>query len=492
MSSVPLLAAEASPGVDALRRLPVDDLLLPVIIQLAVIIAVARLFALLFRRIGQPSVVGEIVAGLVLGPSLLQWVAPALWRAVFQPALGDVPPDLTAAVMPRVFSVISELGLIFLLFLVGLEFDLDHLRSNRSSTVAISLGGIGLLFPLGLGLASQMYPHMEPHPESGENVDQLGFMLFLGVAMSITAIPVLSRIMFELNITRTRLGTVTIGAAAMDDVTGWVMLGTVAGVVKAHFDPRATVVMILYTAGFVVVMFVAVRPFLVRWARRVTRRGDGQLNVNDLTVLLVLMFGCAIVTNAIGMFSVFGPLVLGVALSDQHEFRDAAHRRLRDMVTSLFLPVFFTATGLRTDLASLGSTHLWGLCGLVLLASVAGKMFGCGLAARACGFTRRESALIGAMMNTRGLMALIVVDLGYQLRVIPPSVFTILVIMALATTFLTTPLVRWLAPGTELEEYIHKSDFGRPAPLPDEPVGLLDEPEEDPADPPAGEHSLTP
>src|SRR5205823_1255914 len=207
----------------ALAHLDAEHLLLPVLVQLAVIVAAARAFGALARRVGQPAVVGEIVAGLVLGPSLFGWLFPDLFAAVFRPGLPGVAPELADAVVPKVFTVIAQLGLIFLLFLVGLEFEYGHVKAHGRAAVLISLAGIVVPFALGAALAPAIHPHLEPHPTAGP-LPLTGLVLLLGVALSITAIPVLGRIMMELGITRTRLGAITITAAAADDACGWILL----------------------------------------------------------------------------------------------------------------------------------------------------------------------------------------------------------------------------------------------------------------------------
>jgi K+:H+ antiporter len=443
-------------GLDAFRHLSVEAFLVPFLLQLAVILLAARAFAWLGRRLGQPSVVGEIVAGLVLGPSLFGWLAPDAWAWLFRPTFAGVPHALSDPLLAKVFDVLSQLGLILLLFLVGLEFDFGHLRWHGKAALGISLNGIAVPFVLGLGLAPLIHPHLEPHPDAGP-VWLGGFALFLGVALSITAIPVLARIMMELHVTRTRLGAVTITAAAVDDAVGWILLATIAAVVRTGFEPVATLVMVAETIVFFLAMVFLVRPAMKRWVRWTLGRGD--LGLDAIAVLLAVLFGCAIVTGLIGIFAVFGAFLLGAMLSDEHEFRDRVTARLGDFVSGFLLPIFFTSTGLRTNVGSLGNTTLAAWAVAVFAAAIVGKLAGCGLAARLGGFSRRESACVGAMMNTRGLMALVVVNLGHELGVIPPSVYCMLVLMALGTTMMTTPLLLRLMAGTELEPHVRASGF---------------------------------
>jgi Kef-type K+ transport system membrane component KefB len=468
---LPLLA-EVDPVSDAARalaKLDAEHLLLPVLVQLIVIIAAARAFGALARRVGQPGVVGEIVAGLLLGPSLFGWLFPDLFAAVFRPGLPGVAPALADAVVPKVFTVIAQLGLILLLFLVGLEFEHVHVRAHGRAAVLISLTGILVPFALGAALAPAIHPHLEPHPTAGP-VPLTGLVLFLGVALSITALPVLGRIMMELGITRTRLGAITITAAAVDDACGWILLASVVAVVKANFDLLETLRMVGLTAAFALFMVFVARPLLVRYFAYSLRAHRGRLGPTALAVLLVAVLLSAVATNLIGIFAVFGAFLLGAVLSDQDELRRAASAKLHDVVTSFFVPVFFTYTGLRTDISSLHGGTMWLICGAVVAAAVVGKLVGCGLAARVSGFSRKEAGIIGAMMNARGLMALVAINVGYELGVVPRSLYCVLVLMALATTMLTTPLLLWLRRGTEIEEPIAKSGFLGTGPIPhDEP-----------------------
>jgi Kef-type K+ transport system membrane component KefB len=422
----------------------VEQVLLTVLIQLVVIILAARLFAGLFRCIKQPAAVGEIAAGIVLGPSVLGWLAPELTAQVFDPAVRPI------------LQILSQLGLILLLFLVGLEFDFTHLRWHGKAALAISLTGIALPYALGLGLGWALYPHLEP------GVNRMGFLLFMGIALSITALPVLARIMMELNITRTRLAAITIAAAAVNDACGWIILAAVASSVQAAFEPWRTVRMIATTVLFFLVLVFLVRPLLRRWVRSTLRRGDGELGLTGLAILLLILFLCAIATNLIGIFAIFGAFLLGAVLSAEQDLRVAVSRQLRNFVTAFFLPIFFTYTGLQTNIGTLVSPTQWLFCGLVCLMAIAGKFGGCGLAAWWGGLPAREAICVGAMMNTRGLMELVVINLGKSLGVITDSVYCMLVLMALLTNFMTTPVLLWFMRGTELEPYVQRSGFVAP------------------------------
>jgi len=406
-----------------------ENFVLHVLIQLVVIIAAARVGAWILGKLGQPQVVGEIVAGLVLGPSLLGRFAPHAVEFIF-------PPDATV-----VFRVLSELGLVLLMFLIGLEFDFSHLRQVGRTAVGVAGAGLALPFALGIALALWI------HPLVAADVNRTGFILIVAVALSITAIPILGRIMIELNIHRTRLGTLTITAATIDDALGWILLAGISTLIHGDFEFSAVVRMVVLTVAFVAGCWFVARPLLIPCADYLLRRENGDLSLAGLSAVLIAVFVAAATTNAIGIFSIFGPFVLGAVVSDQHEFRDAASRRLREIVYAMFLPIFFTYTGLRTNVGLLESWQHWLICGLVVAAAMVGKMGGCGLAARAGGLSWRESGCIALMMNTRALMGLIAINVGRDLGVIPESVFCMLVIMALATTFLTTPLLRRLLPG---------------------------------------------
>lgn len=461
---LPLLGAAQNSDADllaALRTAHVEDVLLPLLWQIALIILVARVFAMLFRWWGQPSTVGEIAAGLVIGPSVLGKLFPGAYAAIFHPEIEGLGPALSDQLIRWVLTSFSQIGLVLLLFLIGMEFDFRHLRVSGRSAIAISVTGILLPFLLGIGVGELLWQSVGEEVVSG---GRLGFLLFLGTAMSITALPILGRIMVELGISRSRIGTVTISSGAVDDALGWILLATVAALVKSSqngggMNWSQSLIMLAETVVFALVMVYLVRPFLTNWARNAVNNSKKELSLNNMALLLALLFACSIITNLIGIFAIFGAFLLGAILSDEAEFREAVSQKFRDFVTAFFLPIFFAYTGARTDIGTLGTPLMWGLCGLVLTAAIAGKFGGCSLAAWLTGSSPREATCIGVMMNTRALMELVVVNVGKDLGVIPDSVYCMLVIMALVTTIMTTPILLRAMRGTELEPLIEKSGF---------------------------------
>ena len=442
-----------------------EGILLKVLVQLVIIIIAARLFAALFRRLGQPAVVGEFAAGLALGPSLLGMFFPEFSAMVFGTWAGGVPqwvlavgvsPEFFHTDVSLIFTILAQLGLVFLLFLIGLEFDYEHLKISGAASGAITLAGMALPFALGWVLAMFIHPIMAP------DVGKVGFALFMGTAMSITAIPILGRIMMELNLTRTRIGAITITAAAVDDAMGWILLATVTALVSASFSVMLTLKMLGLTVGFAILMIVILRPVFMKWTRTIAARGE--MNLNAMAVLIVLLFLSAVATSLIGIFAIFGAFILGATLSADKEFREICSRKLNDFVTAFFLPIFFTYTGLRTDIGSLDTPWLWMIAGLVCLAAIVGKFGGCTFAAKLAGMSWRDSTAIGAMMNTRALMELIVINVGYDLGVIPKDLFCMLVIMALLTTVMTSPILLMLMRrDPELNACLAQSSFAHKA-----------------------------
>ncbi len=443
-------------AVRLIKQTHVEQVLLPVLVQLTIIVLAARLCGALFRKLGQSAVVGEIAAGLMLGPSLmgqLPW-----FQSVFHPTLIDVPPELSDQLFRWIFTILGQLGLILLLFLVGLEFDFRHLRIKGRAAICISIAGIVVPFALGLGVAPLI--HGKPAVYGvGEIVSPFWtFALFIGTALSITALPVLGRLMIELNIHRSRIGAVAITAAAAGDAVGWILLASVSALAQSEFQWQATLQMFGWAIGFGLFVIFLARPLLCRLSR-LAIQGSNEITVNVMASLIGVLFLFAIATSWIGIFAIFGAFLLGAVLSSEVEFRQNIQRQLHSFVTAFFLPIFFTYTGLRTRVQSLDSPELWFMFGLLLAAAIGGKFIGCALTARMTGFGSRESACIGVLMNTRALMELIVINVGYDLGVIPESVFCMLVLMALITTVMTTPLLLWLVRGTDLELLVAQSEF---------------------------------
>ena len=423
-----------------------EQILFPILAQLVVILISARIMGYLVRFLGQPEVVGEIAAGLLLGPSFLGMWFPAIQAQIFPTIVEGVGPGI----LPAILTVLAQLGLLLLLFQVGLEFDFSHLKWSGMATFSISATGI--VFPFGLGLLLAWFIHDRLGIRAdGTVVDFLPFALFIGTAMSITALPILGRLMIEWGITRTRLATITISAAALDDAVGWIILATVAAIASSAFDPLRLIGMIGASVGFFLLMLLVVAPFIRNWLGRLMAKSGGEVSMVALSICMVLVFMSAMVTSKIGIFAIFGAFIAGAVLSPLPGLREAVSRRLREFTTAFFLPIFFAYTGLRTNIGSLNDGYLWGICALVMAAAIGGKLLGCLLAAKVSGYPWRESMLIGVLMNTRALMELIVINAGKDLGVLPDSLFTMFVLMALVTTVMTTPLFFLFNKGTEVE-----------------------------------------
>ncbi|HEV8375804.1 MAG TPA: cation:proton antiporter [Candidatus Polarisedimenticolia bacterium] len=416
-------AGSASGGVHH-----VEMLLFFVLMQLILILAAARIVGQAARWIGQPRVVGEILAGLILGPSLFGHFFPATFDYVFK----STPPEP--------LSILSQIGLIFLMFQIGLDFDFSHLSTsrNRRAVILVSASGIALPFSLGLWLG-----HVS-HAPLAATIHETGYVLFMATAMSITAIPILGRIMMELDLTRTKLGAIAISAAAFDDVVGWVLLALISSVATAQFSAASTAKQILWLLVYFTLCWWGVRPLLRRLVNRF-HAGPSRLPANLLATLLVVILASAITTYRLGIFAIFGGFMMGVLLYDRTEFVQAWKGKVADFVSVFFLPIFFTFTGLRTNVQGLDSPSLWLWCLAVIGVATLGKYGGCTLAARVAGLNPLESHCLGIMMNTRALMELVVLNVGYDLGLLPRDVFTMLVLMALFSTVVTTPLLRlWL------------------------------------------------
>jgi len=396
--------------------------------QIVTIIIVARLFGWVFKKIGQPMVIGEIIAGIVLGPSLVGWYFPEFSAALFPTEPKDAMDGL---------KFMSQIGLILFMFVVGMELELKALKNKAHEAVVISHSSIIIPFALGMTLAYFIYEKFAP-----ANVQFLSFALFLGIAMSITAFPVLARIVQERGIHKTKLGAMVITCAAADDITAWCILAAVIAIVKAGSFESSLYVIIL-AAGYVFFMIKVVRPFL-------KRVGDLHASRTNLSKPVVAIFFITLIlssyaTEVIGIHALFGAFMAGAIMPDNAKFRNIFIEKIEDVALVLLLPLFFVFTGLRTEIGLLrDDPELWIITGIIILVAVAGKFFGSALAAKFVGQSWKDSLTIGALMNTRGLMELVVLNIGYDLGVLTPEIFTMMVIMALITTFMTGPVLDFI------------------------------------------------
>jgi Kef-type K+ transport system membrane component KefB len=418
------LLAAPEPTTAAAVHSPVHgSTLATVLLALAVIITTARALGWVFQRyLKQPPVIGEIVAGLMLGPSLLGAVAPGAYAAL-----------LPAAAAP-LLGVIAKIGVVLFMFLVGLELDPRRLRGHGHTTLAISHASIVTPFLLGATLALALYPLY-----SNSSVSFTVFSLFLGVSLSVTAFPVLARILTDRRVQHTPLGVTALTCAAVDDVSAWTLLAFVASVASAEMSGAAWTV--LYVVVYLAVMFAVVRPLLARFAAREDAKA-GPLSQSALAVVCVGLLLSALATEAAGIHALFGAFLLGTFLPHEGRLSEQIRVRLEDVVVVLFLPAFFAFTGMRTQVGLVSGMTDWLVCGAIILVATLGKFGGSFAAARLTGLGWRESTALGVLMNTRGLMELIVLNVGLDMGVLSPTLFAMLVLMALVTTFATTPILQ--------------------------------------------------
>lgn len=439
--------------------------------QLIVVLLAARLAGKLVRLIGQPAVIGEMIAGLALGPSLLGAVAPDAMRTLF-PAEKLLP-----------LATLSQLGVVLFMFVVGLRLDLGVLRSKASAAVAVSHASIVAPFLLGVAIAKPLHAGLAP-----SGVAFLPFALFMGAAMSITAFPVLARILDERKLSHSRVGSIAIAAAAIDDATAWCILAGVLAVANAtaHDAPTGSglttfLVTLGSTIGFVLIAAFAVRPLLAKWANSTlaptsahAKGRDATVTSQMVSVAIVGALVCAWITEQLGVHALFGAFVAGAMVprlslaqsSMSNTFMDGVKAqiasappasllsqsiadRIDSVVSAVLLPVFFAFTGLRTSVALISGAGLWAVFALILLVAVAGKMGGAATAARLTGMSWRDAFSVGALMNTRGLMELVILNVGLDIGVISPALFAMMVLMASVTTVMTSPLLAWFYRAPE-------------------------------------------
>ena len=411
--------------------LALEKMLLLLCADLAIIVASARIFGWLFGKVGQPPVVGEILAGVILGPSLGGRLYPGAIQAMLTPQTSTV------------LSAIAQVGLVLLMLLIGLEFPFDRLREAARASVFVAVAGIAVPFAASYALAGWLYgisPVAAP---------EIAFRLFFATAVSITAIPVMGRILMHTRLTRTRMGLTSISAAAIDDVLGWILLGAViATSTHGRAELGSLARSFAGVAALAVAFWAAGRFGLSRLTVR--RAPSGGLTAGALAGVLAVVFASATATNALGVFSIFGGFLCGIAGSFNRELAEGIRTSIGDLVAVLLLPIFFVFSGLRTDVGSLGSDpKLWMALGIVILVACASKFGATLLAARVSGLPWKESFSIGLLMNTRALMALVVINIGADMGVISPAAFFWLVTMALFTTVVTTPILTRLYPSPE-------------------------------------------
>lgn len=441
--------------------------LVTLLLQIAAVVLATRFAGRIIGWIGQPRVVGEMLAGILLGPSLLGWAAPAVSQALFPPSsLGYL-------------NLLSQLGLLLFMFLVGLEFNTAAIRRLGRVALAVSAASIVVPFLLGAALADFIYPRLYAGL-SDASVPKLAFVLFMAAAMSVTAFPVLARILSDRKLARTELGVLAIACASVDDVFAWFILAYITAFANvsrqsaleaAPAQPTGSVgVLFVEVTAFGLIMVLGIRPALKRLYPFLLR--DGEVTESSMGATFLLLLLSAAATEWLGIHLLFGAFLFGAILPREPRVVAGIVEKLEAVTKVLLLPIYFAYTGLRTSLGSLRGGEMWLYCGLITLVAIAGKLGGASVTARAAGVPWRKAAALGALMNTRGLMQLIILNVGLELGVINQTVFSMMILMALITTFLTTPLVMLLYPTPEAICY-PKRQAAHTAPAAKRPMASL-------------------
>ena len=412
------------------------ELTIQFLLQLAVILVTCRLLGLVASRSGQPQAVAEMIAGVMLGPSLLGWLLPELQAALFPWDRTQVARDTQSYLFP-----VSQVGLALYMFVVGMEFRLDVVAERLRSSIAVSAAGMLVPFLLGAGLGWIFFHNTQLFPE---RTSLLEAMLFLGASLCITAFPMLARIVHHKRLTGTTVGTVALGAGAIDDAAAWCLLALVLASMDAEWS-RAILNM-AGGIGYVLLTTFVIKPMLARLKHRVIK--SDSITEAGMAGALTLMALGAWFTDLIGLHAVFGAFVMGTTIPRGIVARDLMVR-IQPLCAALLLPLFFAYSGLNTQMTLLNTGYLWLICAVVLAAAVAGKGLACAAAAAATGLSRREAIGVGVLMNCRGLMELIMINIGLQRGIISAELFAVLVIMAIVTTLMTSPLFEWLAGGVQ-------------------------------------------
>lgn len=411
--------------------------MLHLFLQLTVILLVCRVVGRIGRFFGQTQVVSEMVAGVLLGPSLFGLLAPQMQQWLF-PTIARVTVGGITTTMPHpsmsILYAISQIGLVLYMFLVGLEFDSNLIRGRVRSAGSISAAGIIVPFILGVALAYSLRGRGDLF---AADVSPSMAALYFGAAMSITAFPMLARILYERGISRTRIGTITLAAGSLDDAIAWCLLAIVLASVKSA--PMIALAAIVGGLGYGAFMLIGAKPMLRVFERKVAK--EGGLSVESYTIVLLILMLCAWFTDKIGIYAVFGAFVCGVAMP-RGQFAELVRDRTEMLTTSLLLPIFFVFSGLNTQIGLVLNSG--SVAGAVIIAAIIGKGAACALAARMHGETWRDAVTIGTLMNARGLMELIILNIGLEKGIIKPALFTIMVLMAIVTTLMASPIFQWV------------------------------------------------
>jgi Kef-type K+ transport system membrane component KefB len=411
--------------------------LFQLVLQIVVILVAARVVGFLFQKINQPQVMGEMVAGILLGPSLLGWLAPGVSAALF--------PQSSLVYL----NALSQVGLVVFMFVVGLALNPSELHGYGHAAVLTSHVSIVAPFCLGGAAALYLYPRL-----SDNSVTFTGFALFMGAAMSITAFPVLARILSERGLVRSHMGTLSIACAAVDDVTGWCILAYIVVLVRVSHTGRPAWITIAGSIAYVLIMMFVVRRLLPAFERQFRKRDS--LSDNLVAAIVVLVLTSALATEWLGIHLLFGAFLMGAIMPKTPDFTRYLLHKFESVTVVLLLPLFFAYTGLRTRIGVGGGRGIWFYSAIVIVVAISGKLGGSTLAARIAGTSWREAVALGVLMNTRGLMELVILNIGLDIGVISPAMFSIMVLMALVTTFMTTPLLEWVYPArlfrAQLEE----------------------------------------